>query len=119
MYYYLTDEMSVEESLQLGQLANVIGKGLGQNTVYVINPEKKPVLPITQVKDFFCRNKNENRIAYFLKKSGIFELESLVARAMTSTLITLPQIGDKTVALIIDRLIKGEYIFDVTDKSYQ
>jgi hypothetical protein len=28
----ITDEMSVEESLQLGQLANVIGKGLGQNT---------------------------------------------------------------------------------------
>jgi hypothetical protein len=115
----ITEEMTVEESLQLGQLANVIGKGLGQNTVYVINPEKKPVLPIKKVEDVFCRNKNENRIAYFLKKAGIFELETLVARAMTSTLITLPQIGKKTVDLIIDRLIKGEYIFDVTDKSYQ
>jgi hypothetical protein len=38
---------------------------------------------------------------------------------MTSTLITLPQIGKKTVELIINCLIKEEYIFDVTDKSYQ
>jgi hypothetical protein len=38
---------------------------------------------------------------------------------MTSTLITLPQIGKKTVELIINCLIREEYIFDVTDKSYQ
>ena len=55
----ITDEMSVEESLQLGRLANVIGKGLGQNTVYVINPSMKPVLPIKKVEDVFCRNKSE------------------------------------------------------------
>jgi beta-lactamase superfamily II metal-dependent hydrolase len=111
--------ISLRSLLRLGQLANVIGKGLGQNTVYVINPEKKPVLSIKKVEDVFCRSKNENRITYFLKKSGIFELESLVARAMTNTLITWPQVGKKTAELIVDRLIKEEYIFDVTDKSYQ
>ncbi len=53
----------IEQSslLRLGQLANVIGKGLGQNTVYVINPEKKPVLPIKKVEDVLCGNKNEKR----------------------------------------------------------
>jgi hypothetical protein len=32
----ILEEMSVEESLQLGRLASVIDKGLGQNTVYIV-----------------------------------------------------------------------------------
>ncbi len=60
--------MSVEESLQLGKLASVIGKGLGKNTVYIVNPEMKPLLS-NQVEEVFYGNKSENRMAYFLKKS--------------------------------------------------
>ena len=115
----LTDDMSIEESLQLGQLVQTIGKSLGQNVTYIINPDHKQFLVDTEIEQIFHGNRTDNRIAYFLRKAGIFDLETLVARVVTNTLITIPQIGNATVEHIINRLIEKQYIFDVTDRTYQ
>jgi predicted transcriptional regulator len=86
--------------------------------VYIVNPEMKSKMS-TQIKEIFYRSGAEKRIFHSLKKGGVFDVETLVVRAVTNALITLPQIGNTTVKFIINRLIKERYIFDVTDKSYQ
>jgi len=62
---------------------------------YIVNPDKKGLLS-TKVEELFNGNRNENRIAYFLKRGGVFEIETLVARVVTNTLTTIAQIGHAT-----------------------
>ncbi|RKZ75603.1 MAG: hypothetical protein DRQ57_06925 [Gammaproteobacteria bacterium] len=114
----LTENLSIEESLQLAQLVHVIGKSLGQNVTYIVNPDKKGLLS-TKVEELFNGNRNENRIAYFLKRGGVFEIETLVARVVTNTLTTIAQIGHATADKITERLIEKEYLFDITSGEYQ
>lgn len=115
----LEEKLTLEEAMQLGNLVDAIGKSIGQTTVYMLNPDFKEALSSTQVEEVFKDDKSGKSIAYHLKRGGVHTLDILIGKVVTDTLLLIPQIGKVNKEKIITRLLKNQYIFDITDKSYQ
>ncbi|HAI68973.1 MAG TPA: hypothetical protein DCM38_05990 [Gammaproteobacteria bacterium] len=111
------DEMTQEEALQLGRLVDVVSKRMGQNLVYVINPEYRKVVSTMGVEEVFNDSKSEKSIAYHLKKGGIHTVDILVGKVITGTLLMIPQIGKVNQDKIVSKLLEKQYIFNIATKA--